>query len=379
MAIRRAVIVPLAGLLVLFLLVPAVAAAGGLQPGERRSHDPITEGAGAATGAGEIATVTRNQAGAFGAVDLAGGHGYRVGSGLLAGSAEGGKPAGLPRPAVSPAPTRPDIVQPQAARGRGGPGGGPPRGSWPAPPGSDGGHHRGPPSGDPVPYAAPTRSPHEQNGPEPGQGGTGRGRKDASHLPLPVTEGTEAPDPILLLRFLLLLGFRRVRPGNVLEHPLRRALYTAIGTDPGLDLAGCAAATGANRETIRYHLALLVCCGRVIEETRSGSVRYFTHDPALTPLHRALLHGLRNESLAPMLRVIRDAPGISRHELADRLGVAGPSVTRQVRRLIEDGLVEAERYGRLQSYRLTRACRSALDPALAATVEDGGATDVAWA
>ncbi|MEN6342901.1 MAG: MarR family transcriptional regulator [Methanospirillum sp.] len=380
MAVRRAILVPLAGLLVLVLLVPAVAAIGGTQQGERRSHDPIMEVAGAAIGAGEIAAVAQNPAaGTFGAASLGGGHGYRVGSGLFAGSAEGGKSAGVPGPEVSPAPTRPDTVQPQAARVRGGPAGGPPRGNWPGPTGSGDGHHRGPPSADPVPFAAPTRSPHEQNGTEPGQGGAGRGRKDASHLPLPVAEGTEAPDPILLLRFLLVLGFRRVRPGNVLEHPLRRALYSAIGIDPGLDLAGCAAATGANRETLRYHLALLVCCGRVIEETRSGSVRYFPHDPVLTPLHRALLHALRNESLAPMLAAIRNAPGISRHELADRLGVAGPSVTRQVQRLIEDGLVEAERCGRLQCYRLTGACQLALDQGSAATVEDGGANDLASA
>ena len=156
-----------------------------------------------------------------------------------------------------------------------------------------------------------------------------------------MTGETETPDPLLLLRFLLVLGFRRVRPGNVLEHPLRRGLHAAIGADPGLDLAGCAAATGANRETLRYHLALLVCCGKVVEETRSGSVRYFPHDPALTPVHRALLHALRNESLAPMLAAVRDAPGISRGDLADRLGVAGPSVTRQVQRLIEEGLVES--------------------------------------
>ncbi|MEN6516812.1 MAG: winged helix-turn-helix transcriptional regulator [Methanospirillum sp.] len=228
-----------------------------------------------------------------------------------------------------------------------------------------------------MPYAVPTRSAHEQNGPEPGTQGAsaGRGRKDATHLPVLVTDETSALDPVLLLRFLLVLGFRRVRPGNVLEHPLRRALHAAIVADPGLDLAGCAAATGANRETLRYHLAFLVCCGKVAEETRSGSVRYFSHDPALTPIRRALLHALRNESLAPTLAGIRDAPGISRQVLADRLGVTGPSVTRQVQRLIEDGLVQAERFGRSQCYRLTEACRSALEPALAKGIAGGQVSD----
>ena len=241
-----------------------------------------------------------------------------------------------PRPEVSHAPGRPYAVQSEtagfrAARARAAAAAA--TEGRERPDSHDGGPHRGPPP-TPAPEAVPARPSHEP-------GDSGRGRKDGTHLPVPTTGETETPDPLLLLRFLLVLGFRRVRPGNVLEHPLRRRLHAAIGAEPGLDLAGCAAATGANRETLRYHLALLVCCGKVVEETRSGSVRYFPHDPALTPVHRALLHALRNESLAPILAAVGTAPGISRSDLAERLGVAGPSVTRQVQRLIEDGLVES--------------------------------------
>ena len=161
------------------------------------------------------------------------------------------------------------------------------------------------------------------------------------------------PDPLLLLRFLLFLGYRRVRPGNVLDQPVRRALHDIVADDPGLDLAECVAATGANRETLRYHLGLLICSGKIMEETRNGSVRYFPRDPALTPAHRAVLHFRRNPSLAPLLYLIRDTPGISRLELAGHLGVAGPSITRQVQRLFDEGLVERRRCGQSQRYWLT--------------------------
>ena len=403
MAARRSVIVPLAGLLVLLLLVPAVAAAGGHGSGVSKAgglsagfeHGEAVTGTQAAR-AGGSSSVSLGEAGPsvapteIGAKDsvrgasaspkteastavgdrsaFAGGRAYRGGTDPRESFAESGASADGPRPAVTHTasreyalPSGPALPRAAHAAARGAERSGEP---------GQGAHHRGP-MADPVPYAAPTRPADEQKGPAPGTGepSAGRGRKDGTHLPAFTADGTEVPDPRLLLQFLLVLGFRRVRPGNILEHPLRRTLHAAIGADPGLDLGGCAAATGANRETLRYHLALLVCCGKVMEETRNGSVRYFLHDSSLTPVRRALVHSLRNESLAPMLAAIRDAPGIPRHGLADRLGVAGPSVTRQVQRLIDDGLVESERCGRSTCYRLTPDCVAAFGPSIT-TVPD---------
>lgn len=207
-----------------------------------------------------------------------------------------------------------------------------------------------------VPVARTGLEPSASGSGAPETGGSGRSRKESPSLPVPVDTENGVPDPLFLFRFLLFLGFRRIRPGNVLEHPVRREVYAAIAADPGLDLAECVSATGVHRETLRYHLSLLVCSGKIVEETRNGSVRFFAHTAALTPVHRAVLHLHRNPSLAPMLDHIRDAPGISRLELAERLGVAGPSVTRQVQRLIDEALVEPRRCGRFQRYWLTPEC-----------------------
>ncbi|HIH02799.1 MAG TPA: MarR family transcriptional regulator [Methanoregulaceae archaeon] len=231
------------------------------------------------------------------------------------------------------------------------------------------GRERGPPA---LPAAAPVRTGLEPLSQGPGESGGGRGRRDLPALPSTAETNDGVPDPLLLLRFLLFLGYRRIRPGNVLDHPMRRDLASAIMADPGLDLAGCVAVTGANRETLRYHLALLVCAGKVMEETRNGSVRYFPHDPTLTSSHRAVLHLDRNPSLAPLLHHIRDEPGISRKDLAERLGVAGPSVNRQVQRLVDEGLVERRRCGQSQRYWLTPdAARAFATIAMAEAPHDG--------
>ncbi len=238
---------------------------------------------------------------------------------------------------------------------------------------NDGGRRHGGPQGDPGPQrgngrrsepACPAPVPVARTGLEPSastsgaseSGGAGRSRKEPPSSPVLFDGENGVLDPLVLFRFLLFLGYRRIRPGTVLEHPVREKLYAAIAADPGLDLAGCVSATGVHRETLRYHLCLLICTGKIAEETRNGSVRFFTPSAALTPVHRALLHLHRNPSLAPLLDHIRDAPGISRLELAEVLGVAGPSVTRQVQRLIDEQLVESRRCGRFQRYWLTPEC-----------------------
>lgn len=216
------------------------------------------------------------------------------------------------------------------------------------------GQQRGPPD---TPAAAPVRAGLEPIDRSKDEGG--RGRRGLPTFPLPMESEDGVPDPLLFLRFLLFLGYRRVKPGNLLDHPVRRELADAIVADPGLDLAGCVAATGAHRETLRYHLALLVCGGKILEETRNGSVRYYPHDPFLTPVHRAVIHLEQNPSLAPALHHIRDRPGIPRRELAAFLGIAGPSVTRQVQRLVDESLVENRGSGLSQGYWLTPACADA--------------------
>lgn len=234
--------------------------------------------------------------------------------------------------------------------------GGTGRGGRGDPPGPrNAGKERPPP---PPPAAAPVRTGFEPPGPVTGE--DGRGRRG---LTLPVQTGmTEAtiPDPCLFLRFLLYLGYRRLRPNNLLDHPVRRELVRVITEEPGLALADCVTITGINRETLRYHLALLVHGGRILEEMRNGSVRYFPRDPVLTPVRRAVIHLDRTKGLGTTLRIIGERPGIPRRELAVLLGISGPSVTRQLQRLEKMKLVENRGIGKKQGYWLSPACADAV-------------------
>ncbi len=51
-----------------------------------------------------------------------------------------------------------------------------------------------------------------------------------------------------------------------------------------------------------------------------------------------------------ILRIILKKPGLTRGELAELLQVAGPTVTRSVQHLTDDGLIRIERDGRFTRY-----------------------------
>ena len=205
---------------------------------------------------------------------------------------------------------------------------------------------RRPPPGRPTARTAPIPASRERR--------PGGGERRTSHLPVPTTDETETPDPLLLLRFLLVLGFRRVRPGNVLEHPLRRA---APRRDPGRPRPRPRRVRGRDRREPRDppippRPARLLRQGRGGDALGLGPLLPARPGPDPRPPRPPPRPPEREPRAAPRRRsATRRASRGS--DLADRLGVAGPSVTRQVQRLIEEGLVEAERCGRSTCYRLT--------------------------
>ncbi len=54
-------------------------------------------------------------------------------------------------------------------------------------------------------------------------------------------------------------------------------------------------------------------------------------------------------------------PGLTRQEIADALAITGPSVTRQMGNLIEDGVVENRFPGRSNHYYLTAETAQTID------------------
>jgi len=160
---------------------------------------------------------------------------------------------------------------------------------------------------------------------------------------------------------LLIGGFRRISKKNVLEHDARQVIYQAITATPGVDVKTLTDMTGINENTLRYHVDRLVATGKISCFSHPGVVRYFQNQGAYSQFEHMMFHYLWTETPRGILWLLYQHPGLTRQHLADALAISGPSVTRQMDNLIEDGVVENLSPGRSNHYYLTAEAALTID------------------
>ena len=163
------------------------------------------------------------------------------------------------------------------------------------------------------------------------------------------------------LNMVLVGGFRRISKKNVLEHDARYVIYQAITVTPGIDVKTLTDMTGINENTLRYHVDRLVATGKVSCFTRPGVVRYFQNQGAYSQFEHRVYHYLWTDTPRGILWMLYQHPGLTRQHIADTLAISGPSVTRQMDNLIEDGVVENRFPGRSNHYYLTAEAVQTID------------------
>lgn len=171
-----------------------------------------------------------------------------------------------------------------------------------------------------------------------------------------------APDrPGIPFLFLAFFGFRRIHAKNVLSHDLRRRVYDAIASHPGIDALTLASALETNPSTLRYHLFTLHRAAKITTFSRPGVVRYYPNQGMYPPFLQCLLHSLWTDTRKEIIIILWNTPGMNRAQLADALSCSGPSVTRHMQGLADDGIVENRCRGRSNHYFLTPAAIAALE------------------
>jgi len=148
-------------------------------------------------------------------------------------------------------------------------------------------------------------------------------------------------------------GYRRITPQNVLDHPIRRKIYALICENPGIDLHNLARNSGCNENTIRYHV------DRIAEEKwitifyQGKSDHFFENHNTYSEDAQLFLARYASGLTGRILKVIRHSPGITRKDLADQLGIAGPTVTRAVQDLAHEGSIRLEKKGKFTRHYLS--------------------------
>jgi predicted ArsR family transcriptional regulator len=186
-----------------------------------------------------------------------------------------------------------------------------------------------------------------------------------SRIPEPI-----APDPasssfplqsLFPFNMLLIGGFRRISKKNVLDHDARHAIYQTITATPGIDVKTLTDKTGINENTLRYHLDRLVALGKISCFSRPNVIRYFQNQGAYSQFEHMVFHYLRTDTPRGILWLLYQNPGLTRQHIAEALEISGPSVTRQMDNLIEDGVVENRFPGRSNHYYLTAEAALTID------------------
>lgn len=137
------------------------------------------------------------------------------------------------------------------------------------------------------------------------------------------------------------------------EDPLaletRRKLYEAVRRAPGIGGREAQRATDLGWGETVYHLERLIEAGLLHRESAGHQDHYFV---ATVPLADRRLLGLTRSSSARKLLVVLLEEGDARTvpELVDRTGLSMGRLSVHLRRLMETGLVQTGRRGRLRTF-----------------------------
>ncbi len=138
-------------------------------------------------------------------------------------------------------------------------------------------------------------------------------------------------------------------------------VYDAIEAHPGIDALTLANLLGTNPSTLRYHLFTLIRAKKITTFSRPGVVRYYPNQGMYPPFFQCLLHSLWTDTRREIIMILWNTPGMNRAQLAEALSCSGPSVTRHMQALSDDGIVENRCPGRSNHYHLTPAAVEALE------------------
>jgi DNA-binding transcriptional ArsR family regulator len=188
-------------------------------------------------------------------------------------------------------------------------------------------------------------------------------RATATVLDPVATAAVVAPALLALIGGLLFAPslYHRVQQESSLDHPGRRALYEAIVASPGCTIQSAARASGLSRGTAVHHLRILARHRLVLQRPGTKEVHLFPNTPGFEGAlaqHLSLLARPRTREIAALVAA---EPGLTRTEVAQRVGITPSTLDWHLGQLLQSGLV-AER---LEGRRRALMPGDALAPALA--------------
>lgn len=150
----------------------------------------------------------------------------------------------------------------------------------------------------------------------------------------------------------MILGFRIVDRGNVLDNPNRSSIYTYIKTKPGSCIGEIVEKTGLGKGKVRHHITILEVQNKIEVHKDGGKIRYFENNSTYDEEERKIISALQNVTNQRIISEIQNGKCSTNSDLAYKIGVSRATISWYVRTLKEVKIINEERKGKNIIYRI---------------------------
>lgn len=158
-----------------------------------------------------------------------------------------------------------------------------------------------------------------------------------------------------LSKLISVLGYRKVEQYAVSYNRNRQKIYDVIKANPGVRFNELERLTGIKEGTLKYHMLVLSMKRRITSFGSGRSVRYFENNGRYSELEKKVFLHLQDPTTRKILKVLASSPEVSRKDIAETVGISGPSVSWHTKRLSGDGIITTEKSWRAVRYTLCPA------------------------
>ena len=134
------------------------------------------------------------------------------------------------------------------------------------------------------------------------------------------------------------------------ELETRKKIYDQIKKSPGIHFRELQRRLDLVVGDLQYHLHYLEKRNLIKASTDGDYVRYFTRDRSLTENERKILYFLRRSSCRHILIQLLNNPNLNNKELSQAVGLSPSTISWNLNKLIEAGIIEKTRTGRISTF-----------------------------
>jgi len=136
------------------------------------------------------------------------------------------------------------------------------------------------------------------------------------------------------------------------ENRRRDRIYTYIQSNPGSTVRDVSRAEGINVGSVKYHVSQLHITQRIVPKKIGKFLRLFQNSNTYSDTEKLVLAAFKNETSKLMLIYIKDNPGATNKQIAERFGIKESTAHWYMNSFLRDRLVKFVKDGKYKKYYL---------------------------